>query len=229
MRELILGEFEMIVKYSNITYEEVKQERSQALRPLPGSTREAAFSLLKLSSFALCWGFLLYIMGKYYGGKMFSFLCSGLSGLFPFDDAANFLLGTLYAIIFTIFFIVLFTTFYFKYVNKLIKTPIADKEKANHKFYDKTVFFENIMQFQEVLKQRKVDDLQYLDIYIDGNLLEVHIKDSEHGFITKYKYSMTEEEKESLLGNAGILDFTYLDNIWSDYLLFLESQQKPVT
>lgn len=211
----------MTVKYSNITYEEVKQARTQALRPLPGSTREDALSLLKLSPFVLGWGFLLYIMGKNYGGKLFSFFCSAFSSLAHFNDATNFLFGAFYAILFIVVLFLLFTTAYVHVVKILfpIKTPIADKEKENNKFYDKTDYIEKILKFQDELKQRKVEDIQCSDIYIDGNTLEVLVKDSDHGLTVKHKFIMSDEEKEFLLGNCGVLDFSYLDNAWADQII----------
>jgi len=210
----------MIVKYSTLTYEEVKQTRRKALRPLPGSTREAVLSLLKLSPFVLGWVIMIYLSTKYYVYKLFKFLLTKNLGKFN-NVSINIIFTSFLMVLICVSVFSIYTKIYFWFVKEIfpIKTPIADKEKANNQLYDKTGYIEEILKFQVELKQRKVEDIQYSDIYIEGNSLEVLIKDSDHGLTTKHKFSMTDEEKDCLFINTGILDFSYLDNVWADQII----------
>ena len=204
----------MNIIFSNITYDEVRAKRKEALRPLKGSLKEYSVSIIKRIPFIFIWlGIILFwvdLMIK----KGYSTI-SKYSYIYERNEL-NVFITLFFTVIIGISIIHIFTKTYYYLLNKIfpICAPIVEQEIRNHKFYDNTKYIEKTLEFQNKI-QLSIKEYNYQDykISVNKNIVKIEMKNESSNIYFEYDYNIDENEKKKLITDKG-LDFSYLDIEW---------------
>lgn len=204
----------MNIVFSNITYDEVRAKRKEALRPLKGSLKESSVSIIKRIPFIFIWlGIILFwvdLMIK----KGYSTI-SKYSYIYERNEL-NVFITLFFTVIIGISIIHIFTKIYYYLLNKIfpICAPIVEQEIRSHKFYDNTKYIEKTLEFQNKI-QLSIKEYNYQDykISVNKNIVKIEMKNESSNIYFEYDYNIDENEKKKLITDKG-LDFSYLDIEW---------------
>ena len=100
------------------------------------------------------------------------------------------------------------------------KTPITDKEYKYKCFWRESEKIEEALVIMDELNKLSTEDILYSEIIVekDSNEITLFLKDSKWGLTIKQKYSVTHAAMMKKLRESGVLDFTFMDEEWSNLL-----------